>query len=356
MKFDVLIIGAGLAGTNLAHTLLAKGKSVVLFDTCSLPKASDAAAGILNPITGKRLVKTWLADSLFPYAAQFYQALEGTLNDTFYHQHSILRAIPKGSALSERFAKRAKDPAFMPYLRGGHWFPPALVQGNPHTPAFEIHHGGHLNISRMLKQSHELFRTKGILNQSEITHDEIEIKSNEVHLRGYCASHLIFCEGAHSAKNPFFDWLPFEPAKGELLDLSIPGLALAQALYQGPKWLLPLGDGLFRLGATYAHDDASSAPTAQGATALLGDLAKMLMPEAFAAIEITKHRAGIRPTTQDRQPFIGRHPDYPNLHIFGGFGSKGASLSPFLAEHFYAHLFAKEPLLPSIDCSRYAPG
>src|SRR3954454_10205760 len=91
MTIDYLLVGRGLAGTVLAHTLLNKGLNIRILDANILPSSSEVAAGIFNPVTGNRLVKTWQADVLFPFLASFYQQLETLLGEKFFQFKPIYR-------------------------------------------------------------------------------------------------------------------------------------------------------------------------------------------------------------------------------------------------------------------------
>ena len=68
MKADYLIVGQGIAGSVLAWTLHQRGHHVLILDDPALPSASKASAGIFNPLTGKKLNRTWKADEIFPFA------------------------------------------------------------------------------------------------------------------------------------------------------------------------------------------------------------------------------------------------------------------------------------------------
>jgi glycine/D-amino acid oxidase-like deaminating enzyme len=69
---------------------------------------------------------------------------------------------------------------------------------------------------------------------------------------------------------------------------------------------------------------------------------------------MTNQRCGIRPSTRDRLPVMGRHPDHPQIALFNGFGSKGATWAPPLAEHFASHLLNGDALDEEIDLLRFA--
>ncbi|MBS1662348.1 MAG: FAD-dependent monooxygenase, partial [Bacteroidetes bacterium] len=59
-QVDVLIIGQGICGTFLAHELERAGLSYLLIDEVRPFSASRVAAGLINPVTGRRLVTTWM--------------------------------------------------------------------------------------------------------------------------------------------------------------------------------------------------------------------------------------------------------------------------------------------------------
>jgi len=58
MMTDVLIIGQGICGTFLSWWLEQKGLSFIVIDEERPYTASRAAAGLINPVTGRRIVKT----------------------------------------------------------------------------------------------------------------------------------------------------------------------------------------------------------------------------------------------------------------------------------------------------------
>ena len=75
-KRDILIVGQGLAGSLLALELEKRKKNVMIIDNNPSVSSSKVAAGLYNPITGSKMIKTWLADELFPNLSKYYQDLE----------------------------------------------------------------------------------------------------------------------------------------------------------------------------------------------------------------------------------------------------------------------------------------
>jgi hypothetical protein len=76
---EVRIVGQGLAGTLLAWACESAGIRFQLIDPGHATAASRVGAGIINPITGQRLVKSWRVDELLGPAEAMYRAVEREL-------------------------------------------------------------------------------------------------------------------------------------------------------------------------------------------------------------------------------------------------------------------------------------
>ena len=61
-KIEVLIVGQGLAGSLLALELEKRGRKIHVVDNNPSTSSSKVAAGLYNPITGRKMTKTWMAD------------------------------------------------------------------------------------------------------------------------------------------------------------------------------------------------------------------------------------------------------------------------------------------------------
>ena len=86
MHVDCLIIGQGISGTLLSWFLHKEGKTFLVIDNNKVDSSSKVAAGIINPITGRRYVTTWMIDEVMPFAIDTYRSLES------YLQYSYLSA------------------------------------------------------------------------------------------------------------------------------------------------------------------------------------------------------------------------------------------------------------------------
>ncbi|WP_157821252.1 NAD(P)/FAD-dependent oxidoreductase [Mariprofundus ferrinatatus] len=347
--FDTLIIGNGLAGSMLAWQLIQHGQKIMVVGDESLPSASRVAAGLFNPVTGKRLVLQPYAETVIPAAVTLYRSLERRFGQCFFHEKPMLRII-KGRHEKETFEKRTVESDYIPYL--GTILPtPALV--NAPNGLFEQRKTGYLDTNSLLDCLRDYFIAQGFYHPFSFDHADLNVTSEGIEWRGFKAARIIFCEGFMAKENPWFNWLPFQPAKGEILSLKT-DVKLPEKIINGGKWILPLQNGHFKTGATYDHNLSTLEPTDAGKAELIAGMQKLLTsPIEYSLLD---HRAGVRPNTLDKHPFIGLHPVRPEIGIFNGFGSKGSMLIPFYSAAFADCLSKGLPLPPEADISRIAYG
>ena len=185
--------------------------------------------------------------------------------------------------------------------------------------------------------------------QERFDYADLSYRENLWHYRGLPYTRVLFCEGVGLHHNPFCKGLPLTAIKGETLLLKNEQLPLPPALYHHKKWLLPYGNGTFRLGATYDENDPSPTPSTQGAAELLDGLRSFIDAE----FETREHLAGLRPGTPDARPLLGALPGHTGLYLFNGLGSKGASVAPLMSEHLLQHILLDQPLDPEVDLRRF---
>ena len=158
---------------------------------------------------------------------------------------------------------------------------------------------------------------------------------------------VLFADGVQARDNPLFDWLPHNPVKGQILTATVEDYPIQAIVNQG-VFILPVRPGLIRIGATYTWHDLDWQTTDEDRRFLESKVRTVLK----VPYQIVAQQAGIRPSTKDRRPFVGLHPAHPAVGIFGGMGTKGASLAPYLAEQFGRHLLDGEDLTPEANISR----
>ncbi|HEX3007390.1 MAG TPA: FAD-dependent oxidoreductase [Bacteroidales bacterium] len=344
IHYDYLIVGQGIAGTLLSHFLLKRGKKILVADEFRPSASSLVAAGICNPVTGKRFVKTWKADVIFPFAETVYREMEQHRGKKFYHQKNITKKISGNEALEFfriKYASGELDDAIRLPNDGA-------IPDRADSLEFEITGGGYLDMAGLIGEYRQLLVSKEAFVEQAMTGGDLHFEDDGIIWAGNHFARVIFCEGYRAMFNPFFSHLPFVPAKGEILTIHSPALQLHYIVMKD-LFVLPLGNHFYKAGATYKWNTLDETPSAEGLAELKSKLDRML----DCSYTITEHQAGIRPTVKDRMPLLGMHGVHKNIGIFNGLGTKGASLAPYLANHFVQHLEDGKSLDKEVDIQRF---
>lgn len=346
---DYLIVGQGLAGSLLAWELMERGKKrVLVVDNEDPHAASRVAAGLINPVTGQRLVKTQSVDIFLPVAVSYYEQLEAAFNCRFYHSKPLLRLFRTDSEL-ERYKERRRDPEYSSYL--GEMFMPGMADEpvNDENGGFVQLQTGYVDVSLLLEKiglylvENDAYLSSGFDTRT-VSWSESALSWNQ-----YNARHLIFCDGASAVVNPVFAWLPFQPAKGDVLTLKSSEYVPNNIISDG-HWVLPVEKPHCKVGATFHWQWQSLQPQENDRQELLDAYRRITNDEAA---NVADHATGIRSTTKDKYAFLGRHPDNPNISIFNGFGSKGGLTLPFYVQHYTKHLLEDAMLLDNVNINRF---
>ncbi len=348
-QYDYIIAGQGVAGTVLAHTLMEKGQRVLVVDPCEEQTTSLVAAGLFNPITGRKPTKTWLAERLFPFLHEFYPKLEEVVQAQFFFPTPIF--VPFDTVEKQNnWLSRSAEPGYPNFIAG--------FEKSKYREFLYAEHGGItlkrsgyidtpvliLEFRKHLKSRAAFMADK--VEYSEVLFDKEGYGREGVEWKGITARKLIFCEGIQNRLNPFFDWLDYRPAKGEILRVSLENAPFEEIINRG-CWLIKQPDGTFKVGSNYERS-TDPQPSEKGKSQVLEKL-RALTPLSY---QVFKHEAGIRPATYDRRPFIGVHPEYKALALFGGLGSKGTSLAPYFANMLAEHLLENKPILSVVQLDR----
>ena len=108
MQVEYLIIGQGICGTMLSWFLQQAGQRFLIIDN-DLPDApSKVAAGIINPVTGRRFAYSWMIDTVMPFAVQTYQQIGQFLDKELVVQKDIIDFFPTVQML-DAFATRLTE-------------------------------------------------------------------------------------------------------------------------------------------------------------------------------------------------------------------------------------------------------
>ncbi len=346
-EYDCLIFGGGLAGSILAWTFIENGKRPLLIGNPALSRCSHVAAGIINPIGGKRLNLVWEAEKQIPYARNFYFRLQSKFNRQYYTDRRIARIFSDANEQKLWDAKKN----VVAYEK---WTSPLTREDIPEGwnsneySGFSIKGAGVVKIPELILKLHEELTKREALENSVFGYDEIDFSHDRVNWRNFNAPIAIFAEGHLATDNPWFKFVPYRPAKGVIGRIKTSVLLSDTIIIHG-KFLIPNKDGSAIVGATYNWEDRSDKPDTNGTNEIESFLRKRL-GNHWSWLEIY---AGVRPTLPGAMPVVGPHPKQLNLFSFNGFGSKGATQVPILAEEMYRFIWEGKPLPKETLPSRF---
>jgi len=140
-----------------------------------------------------------------------------------------------------------------------------------------------------------------------------------------------------------------KPAKGETLTIESANINLNKDIFNKGFFIMPIGNNLFKVGATYEWQELNDFPTEKGKQYLIDKLNSVLsMPYS-----IISHDAGVRPSVIDRRPVVGAHPELDNLFIFNGLGTKAVMIAPYFTKLFIESLNRNQDINREVSPLRF---
>lgn len=345
MKVDYLVVGAGLAGIAFCETLNHAQKSFVVFDDDS-QQSSLVAAGLYNPVMLKRFTKVWKAREQLDLALPMYAEIEKKLNIKLDYKLPIYRIFASIEEQNNWF-QACDDPVLSAFMS------PEIIRKplkniNSEFGIGEVKQAGRIDtglLSRSykshLKESHKLFK-------EAFDYKQLSFHDQGVRYKTIMAKHLIFAEGFGLQRNPYFNNLPLNGTKGELLIIHAAELKM-DFVIKAAVFIIPLGKDRYCVGSTFNHADKTNLPTKKGQEELKKKLDKIISCD----YKVEGHHAGIRPTVKDRRPLAGPHKTRPHLYVLNGLGTRGVMIAPYIAEELYRYIEHGKSLPPEIDIRRF---
>lgn len=339
-----LIIGAGLSGISMGIHLIKKGQKVTLVDSGE-NVSSAVAAGQINPLVFRRMTKSWRVDEFLPYAEQFYTDLERNSSLPIYFPICIRRMFSSAHERVMWLEKQERD-GFSHYMEQITDEDDRYDLAQNDFGSARIKKSSYVNALNFLEAGKKWIRERGTLLSEKLNYDLLDPSSGMYKGETYDA--ILFCEGSENSDNPWFKRYIVEHTKGEVLTLVSSEISQKESLNR-KCFLLPVGENTFRLGATYEWNTPDTTLT----QIARDDLQEKLLLLSKKPYEIVDQQAGIRPTTPDRRPIIGRHPEFDKLLIFNGLGTKGYLMAPLLAKEFVAYLEGEGELDKEVRIERF---
>ncbi|HEY0741795.1 MAG TPA: FAD-dependent oxidoreductase [Chryseosolibacter sp.] len=346
-KVDYIIVGQGLAGACLALQLLRLEKKILVIDEPARNRASRVAAGLFNPVTGQNSVRTWMADTLFPYLHQFYRDAEAQIGKAFFHPRLLYK--PFGSAAEQNdWMGKSADTGYREFVEKITLEPAFGLQLTDPFGGLFLRQAGFINTNIFLDGVRDLITSRGMFWAENFDDEGLALRSDFVEYKDVKASRIIFCQGERTTSNKWFSNAPVRPLKGETLRIKTNwdrDVILNRGVYMVPENV----KGEFRVGATYKFNVRTPVITEEGRDELVSKL------NAFLNIpfEVLAQDWGIRPTTNDRKPLLGWHRESERLVFFNGLGTKGVTLAPYFSEMLTRWLENSAPINKEVALTRY---
>ncbi|SFM25125.1 bifunctional tRNA (5-methylaminomethyl-2-thiouridine)(34)-methyltransferase MnmD/FAD-dependent 5-carboxymethylaminomethyl-2-thiouridine(34) oxidoreductase MnmC [Marinobacter zhejiangensis] len=358
---SVIIVGAGVAGTQLAHNLAQRGVRVTVVDSASKP-GSGASGNLQGALYVKLGVdyspQTQLALSALLHAQRSYAPLEhnawfpsGVLQiayseaERLRHQKFLANNDYPRSVLRPVTPEQASKLAGVPVAQSGLWFA----------------NSGWLKPARLceqyLKNRHISFQASYHVHTIDYLDGQWRIADPQGQV--LVADELVLCAGHRIQELLPKDQYRFKPIRGQVTLVDEESINPPSCVVCGNRYLNPADQGTCLTGATFDLRDDNPELSAGSQQENIGSLMDML-PGVFkrspSPDEPLSGRVGFRCTTHDYQPVAGQlgaqdYPGQPAPYLLTGLGSKGLSYAPLLAEYL-ADVITGQPQALPISISR----
>lgn len=324
-KYDIAVVGQGIAGTLLTYFLRQKGKRVFVIDNGNPITSSKVAAGIVNPVTGKNFIKSWRVDEFLPFAKATYDAIASDLGVPVYKSLNLLRCLHNVEDENNWLARTADD-TVKNYMLAK--YDNGAFKGKVRSPLNygELQGTFFVDFKEILSGYKKRWLEEGNYLETSFEYDALSHSVAGFTYQDICFDHIVFCEGYRCLMNPYFNNIDLKPTKGEVLMVHIPE-AKFDKIYKDQIFIVPQGSDIYWIGSNYTRHPKDEMPTQEG----IASLKKLLSSMLTIPYEVVDFKAAIRPTMQTRRPILKTHQSICGMHLFNGLGTKGASIGPFMA-------------------------
>lgn len=339
-----LIVGGGLAGISVAIRLLEAGQQITIIDD-GKNASSIIAAGMVNPMVFRRMNKSWRLDEMTDEAIVFYKNLEIKFKAQFYIP-LVIRRLFASEEERLNWNKRLQNPDYVRYLS------PLTEEDEKFSKAINTFGTGRvktsfwINTNSFIHSAHQFFIHNNQLKVEDFDWESFSAESKTY--KGISFDSVIFCTGYRNFENKLFDFLPVNPTKGQVLTVHSNEFPIEESLNR-KVFILPVGDEKFRIGATYEWHQTDLNPTEEARNELVEKLNSL----TNLPYQIVDQRVGIRPTISDRRPLLGEHPNYKDIFIFNGLGTKGYMIAPLLSKELSDLILHQKPVNKEVNPNRF---
>jgi len=342
---DVLIVGFGISGLCVAKRLEESSKTFDIISDES-QQSSKVAGGILNPVALKRYNLAWNAAKFMPEAIDFYTQLNKDYSESFFEAipvYKLFSSIEDQNNWTVASDQSALEPFMEPTIQKVSASVSSSFKRGQVLQSYLLHLKGLLAIQKNKFNRHHQFKSESF------SYTDLKVGEDHVSYHENTYRKVIFCEGYGVHLNPFFNWLPLYGNKGEYLIFESKGLKANLSILKSRYFIIPLGNDLYKYGATYSRNELNDLPTSEGRKDLVEKLSELIQCD----FKIVDQIAGVRPTVRDRKPVLGEHPEHQHLYVLNGFGSRGVMCAPTLSRELVEHIFDGKPIDKETDINRF---
>lgn len=271
-QVDFIIVGLGLAGLAFARELEKNNKSFIVFENDS-QNSSKVAGGMYNPVILKRFTPVWDAKQQLEVALPFYKELEDLLQNKYDIPQSIGRLFTSIEEQNNWFAT-CDHPLLSEYMIPE--VDTTIYNGIDAPFGYgRVEKTGRIDAKKLLDDYRKYLSEKDYLIVEGFDYSELDLSNNSILYKEINARKIVFCEGFGIKRNPFFNYLPMQEAKGELITIHAPELEI-DFILKSAVFILPLGNHRFLVGATFNWKDKTNEPSKEGKEELVGKLEKII--------------------------------------------------------------------------------
>ena len=346
-SLDFVVVGFGIAGATIARELIHRGYRVLVIDS-DVHKATAIAGGTIHPAVLRHYNQVWRADDFWPKAKTFYQNWEEELEIPLITTKGLIRVFDTPEE-SELWCERREEKFWRQYLKP---LSPVKNQALTHlsTPqGYGISDDFWRFDPKLLI---ETYRQRLIhrhqYKTAELSFDSVQTLNDSLADLGHTSERIILAQGYQQTYWPgLIKGNPIQAKKGQYMIIECPGLNLTQVI-KSKFFLIPLGQDYYQVGATYPRYDE---PTAirESQNKIVADLDGLLK----LPYRIVDYWEGVRPTTQDRKPILGRMDPKSAIYVYNGLNSRGLLMAPLLASWLADYILDKQELPPEVSINRF---
>ncbi|GAB5562041.1 MAG: hypothetical protein SynsKO_36880 [Synoicihabitans sp.] len=292
-----------------------------IYDQGHASAASRVGAGLVSPLTGRRLVPTWRFPEWRDRVLQIYRRWEEELELSFVREMAI-RRLYRDVAQRELFETRMSVPEVSA------WVVTSDAVGIGMTGAIQVETG------KLIASLRARWKRSGRLREGPV---RFGLTDQSVP--------TIWCVGA--ALSEILP-IPWRPSRGEIVRGSMHGLDADTVLNDG-HWLIPSATGEVKVGSTFDRENLRLETTASAQAELVTAAERL----GGRRLRDPVGDVGLRVAVPDHRPVVGWRDDSRRLGVFGGLAAKGALWAPILAEQWVEDQLAGEMIEPEARADRF---